>query len=335
MQFQRRSWVMVSTFQGRRLCSGTCCSVAAAVGQPHVAASWCWLAAPLPWPPPPRWRRRSMSNVSSSPGKPCSTAASSMPLAAPSRAAARWKICVVPPRAVQRLYAEAGYAGVVAYVPPQTGSDGTITIAVVEGRIARVTVPGASAERAAAARASLPDLIEGADTAGAPHRRPDRDRQREPGRAACSCCSSPAPSRARSMPNWPSRIVRRQPSSSRWTTPATRAPGEYRAGIGWRHADISGVGDILALQASTSPTEPVQAHGPQRQLPAALPGLAGGGRHLRGPLRRRWRQQPHRGRRHPLQRPRQPGGHPRPAATSCAAALTTSAWAWPSTGANT
>ena len=86
--------------------------------------------------------------------------------------------------AVQRLYAEAGYAGVVAYVPPQTGSDGTITIAVVEGRIARITVPGASAERAAAAARQPAGPDRGPDAAGAPHRRPDRDRQREPGAPA-------------------------------------------------------------------------------------------------------------------------------------------------------
>src|SRR5687767_2508843 len=37
--------------------------------------------------------------------------------------------------AVQALYAAEGYGAVVAYVPPQSGQDGIVTIAVVEGKI--------------------------------------------------------------------------------------------------------------------------------------------------------------------------------------------------------
>ena len=157
--------------------------------------------------------------------------------------------------AVQRLYAEAGYAGVVAYVPPQTGSDGTITIAVVEGRIARITVPGASPERAAAARASLPALIEGQTPLvrridaqiEIANENPARRLQlllkpgAKPGEIDAEVAVND--SAATAVQLW-------------LDDTGNESTGEYRAGIGWRHADISGVGDILALQASTSPTSP-------------------------------------------------------------------------------
>src|SRR3990167_2658659 len=44
--------------------------------------------------------------------------------------------------AVQALYGQAGYAAVVAYLPPQPVSDGTVTIQEQEGRIPRAPVKG-------------------------------------------------------------------------------------------------------------------------------------------------------------------------------------------------
>src|SRR5512140_4030564 len=38
-------------------------------------------------------------------------------------------------QAVQALYRDAGYGGVVAYVPPQKGEPGRATIVVLEGRV--------------------------------------------------------------------------------------------------------------------------------------------------------------------------------------------------------
>ena len=159
--------------------------------------------------------------------------------------------------AVQRLYAEAGYAGVVAYVPPQTGSDGTVTIAVVEGRIARVSVPGASAERAAAARASLPDLVEGRTPLV---RRIDAQIE----------IANENPSRRLQLLLKPGAKageidaelgVKDDPVTSVQVSlddTGNERTGRYRAGVGWQHADVSGVGDTLGLQASTSPTKPSQ-----------------------------------------------------------------------------
>ncbi len=42
---------------------------------------------------------------------------------------------------VQRLYAEAGFGGVVAFVPPQQGNEpGVVMIRVVEGKVSNVRV---------------------------------------------------------------------------------------------------------------------------------------------------------------------------------------------------
>ncbi|MDP1647256.1 MAG: ShlB/FhaC/HecB family hemolysin secretion/activation protein [Rubrivivax sp.] len=156
--------------------------------------------------------------------------------------------------AVQRLYAEAGYAGVVAYVPPQAGSEGTITIAIVEGRVARITVPGASAERAAAARASLPDLVEGRTPLvrridaqiEIANENPARRLQLllKPGAKAGEIDAELG------LTDGPASSVHVSLDDT-----GNQRTGRYRAGIGWQHADVSGVGDTLALQASTSPTK--------------------------------------------------------------------------------
>ena len=43
---------------------------------------------------------------------------------------------------IQNAYREAGYGGVVAYIPPQESSDGVIVVRVVEGKLAQVRVKG-------------------------------------------------------------------------------------------------------------------------------------------------------------------------------------------------
>lgn len=64
-------------------------------------------------------------------------------------------------QAVQALYRDAGYGAVVAYVPPQSGSPGRVTIAVLEGRLALVVVSGNKQFSEANIRRSLPQLVEG------------------------------------------------------------------------------------------------------------------------------------------------------------------------------
>ena len=156
--------------------------------------------------------------------------------------------------AVQRLYTEAGYAGVVAYVPPQAGGDGTVTIAVVEGRVARITVPGASPERAAAARASLPDLVEGRTPMV---RRIDAQVEIANENPARQLQLLLKPGAKPGEIDAEIAVSDRPPTSGHaWLDDTgSDTTGRYRAGIAWEHGDITGASDTLALQASTSPTE--------------------------------------------------------------------------------
>ena len=64
-------------------------------------------------------------------------------------------------QAVQALYRDAGYGGVIAYVPEQTGPLGRATIAVVEGRISAITVVGNSQFSADNIKRSVPELAIG------------------------------------------------------------------------------------------------------------------------------------------------------------------------------
>lgn len=62
---------------------------------------------------------------------------------------------------VQDAYRDAGYGGVVAYIPPQEAANGQVVVRVVEGRLARVRVSGNTWFDTQNIRAGLPDLREG------------------------------------------------------------------------------------------------------------------------------------------------------------------------------
>jgi hemolysin activation/secretion protein len=62
---------------------------------------------------------------------------------------------------VQALYRDAGYGGVVAYLPPQTGAPGEATIAVLEGRVSHVYITGNRQFSEANIRRAVPRLREG------------------------------------------------------------------------------------------------------------------------------------------------------------------------------
>lgn len=63
--------------------------------------------------------------------------------------------------AVQELYRQAGFGGVIAYLPEQDGPPGVARIAVLEGRITRVNITGNQAFSEANIRRSLPLLTPG------------------------------------------------------------------------------------------------------------------------------------------------------------------------------
>ena len=63
---------------------------------------------------------------------------------------------------IQNAYRDAGYGGVVAYIPPQESNDGVVVVRVVEGKLAQVRVKGNAYFSQANVRAGLPHLRQGA-----------------------------------------------------------------------------------------------------------------------------------------------------------------------------
>lgn len=157
--------------------------------------------------------------------------------------------------ALQALYAQAGYGGVVAFVPPQQPADGVVRIRVVEGRLARVTLEGQQQFSADNVRAALPALVPGGtprlqalDTQiGMSNENPAKQLQvlLQPGAA-------PGETDA--------RIVVSEQPLQRWTATldnrGNRRTGHLRAGLGWQHANLSDRDDVLTINAQTAPDKP-------------------------------------------------------------------------------
>lgn len=199
--------------------------------------------------------------------------------------------------AVQALYAREGWGAVVAWLPPQSGQGGLITINVVEGKVSAVNVVGATRTPADRVKATLPAL-----RVGTTPRLRDLDAQlrianenparqvqvllkpgREPGQAEAELQVQERPL---------------QQFMLGLDNTGNERTGDYRASLAWQHASISGHDDILGAQLQLSPTEPqrVRVLSTGYRLPAAPVCAAhGAGRVLRL-FRRRWRQHRHRGR---------------------------------------
>jgi hemolysin activation/secretion protein len=180
--------------------------------------------------------------------------------------------------AVQRLYAEAGWGGVIAYLPPQNSEDGTVALTVIEGKLASVTVKGAKSFTDEQVRASLPDLA-----VGTTPRMRRIDSQIEIGN------ENPA-RRVQALLKPGARpgeiaaelTVQDKPlqglTASLDDTGNSRT-GRYRAGFTWQHANLTGHDDVLTGQYQTSPSQPskvtVLSAGYRFPLPAQLAVLEG------------------------------------------------------------
>ncbi|MEF7614419.1 ShlB/FhaC/HecB family hemolysin secretion/activation protein [Aquincola sp. MAHUQ-54] len=157
--------------------------------------------------------------------------------------------------AVQALYAQAGYGGVVAFLPPQSSTDGTVAITVVEGKLARVQVDGARQFSAGNVRAALPALVPGRTP-----RLPEIDTQIQ--------MSNENPAKQVQVLLQPgagpgetdARIAVTEEPVQRWTATLDNrgndSTGRLRASLGWQHANIGGRDDVLSLLAQTAPDEP-------------------------------------------------------------------------------
>ncbi len=159
--------------------------------------------------------------------------------------------------AVQALYAAEGYGAVVAYLPPQSGQDGLVTIAVVEGKVSAITVSGATRFTADNVKASLPAL-----QLGRTPRLRDLDAQlrmanENPGKQVQVLLKpGKQPGEAEAA------LMVQEQALHRFTVGLDNTgndrTGDYRATFGWQHAGISGHDDVLGAQLQLSPTEPSQ-----------------------------------------------------------------------------
>lgn len=157
--------------------------------------------------------------------------------------------------AVQALYAREGWGAVVAWLPPQSGHDGLITINVVEGRISAVNVVGATRSSPDAVKAALPAL-----RVGTTPRLRDLDAQlrianENPARQVQVLLK---PGREPGQAEADLQVQERalQQFTLGLDNTGNDRTGDYRASLGWQHASLTGRDDILGAQLQLSPTEP-------------------------------------------------------------------------------
>jgi hemolysin activation/secretion protein len=157
--------------------------------------------------------------------------------------------------AVQQAYRDAGYGGVVAFVPPQRVTGGEVTIRVVEGRLARVSVSGNQRYDVANIRHSLPSLREG-DTPRV--RALDRDVQLANENPGKEVRVTLAPGEKAGEVDATVEVLEKAPVRVLVGLDNTGEPstGEYRATVGLQHLNLWGLDHVGTVQFQTSPTEP-------------------------------------------------------------------------------
>lgn len=158
-------------------------------------------------------------------------------------------------QSVQALYREAGYGAAIAYLAPQTMAGGQVTITVVEGRLAKVTITGEQAFSEANIRASLPSLVEG-----------QTPRVREIDAQIQLANENPA-KHLEVLLQPGERLgdveavvaVKEQPvlrTSIGLDNTGTPATGRLRANLGLQHANVWGADHVLSAQLQFAPEKP-------------------------------------------------------------------------------
>jgi hemolysin activation/secretion protein len=156
--------------------------------------------------------------------------------------------------AVQALYRDAGYGGVVAYVPPQQGAPGQATIVVLEGRVSRVYITGNTQFSDANIRRAVPQLREG-ETPQV--RRIDEQIQfanENPSRQI-SLALEPGPQQG----DVEARVTVNELPAGRWSllldNTGNESTGRLRASIGYQNAALWGLDHQLSTQVQFAPDE--------------------------------------------------------------------------------
>jgi hemolysin activation/secretion protein len=157
--------------------------------------------------------------------------------------------------AVQQLYVRAGYGGIVAYLPEQALSGGVVTIAVVEGRLARVTVTGNQQFDAANVRAALPTLVSGATPR---LKRIDTEVQISNENPAKKVEVLLLPGESAGQID--AKVTVHERPVTRWIlgldNSGNSRTGYLRASVGWQHANLWNQDHVLSTVLQTSPDKP-------------------------------------------------------------------------------
>ncbi|MFO1330024.1 MAG: ShlB/FhaC/HecB family hemolysin secretion/activation protein [Rubrivivax sp.] len=159
--------------------------------------------------------------------------------------------------AVQALYEAEGYGAVVAYLPPQSGQDGLITIAVVEGKVSAIDVQGASTFGQDNIKASLPSL-----QLGRTPRLRDIDAElriaNENPSKQVQVLMKPGKRSGDAEVELQVKELPLNRFSASLDNSGNERTGDYRATVGWQHGNLTGHDDVAGAQLQVSPTEPQQ-----------------------------------------------------------------------------
>ncbi len=156
--------------------------------------------------------------------------------------------------AVQDLYRDAGYGGVVAFLPEQDLKDGVVRIRVVEGKLTRVEVSDNKLFSTANIRASLPSLVTGTT----PNvRRIDAEIQianENPGKTVQVLLQPGGkPGEVTAAVTVAEQAVQR--FSTRLDNTGGKQIGRWRAALGWQHANLWDADHVFATELQTAPQD--------------------------------------------------------------------------------
>jgi hemolysin activation/secretion protein len=160
---------------------------------------------------------------------------------------------------VQDAYRDAGYGGVVAFIPEQAIADGKVIIEVIEGKLAKVKVSGNEHFEDANVRVSLPNLLEGTTPLV---RLIDQNIQlsnENPAKeikVTLTAGTKPGEIDADIV------VADRKPSQVLFNlnNAGNKSTGYSRVSVGYQHANLSGRDDVVTLQYQTSPEHLDQVH---------------------------------------------------------------------------
>lgn len=169
---------------------------------------------------------------------------------------------------LQRAYREAGYGGVLAFVPPQALDTGQVLIRVVEGKLAKIKVKGNRHFSSSNVRAGLPSLREGA-TPVVPE--VDRDIQLSNENPAKDLKVTLTAGAKPGEIDAEVQVDDKNPLrfSLGYNNSGTDSTGRHRLTIGIEHANLSDRDDVISAQFQTSPGhfDQVKVYGLGYRLP--------------------------------------------------------------------